>query len=124
MNAERHARRDLGERRFGALAACQAVGENADLMAARGLTVGKIKDVADDSADRRADRVKNAKRRLIGRGHSLKPSFADNGVAGFQGAWRAGSRAQPAAATATQRRAKTIRRKRRMARFGNDSMID
>src|ERR1700710_1122316 len=42
MKAELEARRDLGQRRLGAFAAGQAVGDDADMMAAVGLAVGEI----------------------------------------------------------------------------------
>ena len=62
MNAELQARRDLPERRFGAFAAGQTVGDDADMMAAIGLSVGEVEDVADDAADRCAHRVQDTKR--------------------------------------------------------------
>ena len=62
MNAELEARRDLRQRRLGAFAAGQAVGNDADVVAAVGLAVGEIEDVAEDSADRRAHRVQDTKR--------------------------------------------------------------
>ena len=52
MDAERKARSDLGERGFGAFAAGQAVGDDADLVAAIDLAVGEVEDVAEDAADR------------------------------------------------------------------------
>jgi len=61
MNTKREARRDRRQRGLGAFTAGQAVGDNADLVALIGLPVGKIEDVAKDSADRRAHRVDNAK---------------------------------------------------------------
>ena len=61
-NAELEARRNLGQRRLGAFAAGQAVGDDADMVAAIGLSIGKIEDVAEDSANRRAHRVQNTKR--------------------------------------------------------------
>ena len=53
----------------GALAAGQAVGDDADMMAAIGLAVGEVEDVAEDAADRRAHRVQDTKR-LVGRGRA------------------------------------------------------
>ena len=62
MHAKLEARRDLGQCRFGAFAAGEAVGDDADVMAAVGLSVGEIEDVAEDAADRRAHRVQDTKR--------------------------------------------------------------
>jgi len=64
MDAERQPRRDLRQGRFGPLAAGEAVGENADMMAAVGLAVGDIDNVTEDSTHRGANRVKDAKRRV------------------------------------------------------------
>ncbi len=47
---------------LGALAAGQAIGDNADVVAGVDLSIGEIEDVAEDSADGRAHRVDNAKR--------------------------------------------------------------
>ena len=66
MHAELQPRRDLGQRRCGAFAAGQAVGDDADMMAAVGLAVGEIEDVTKDAADRRAHRVQDAKRLVVG----------------------------------------------------------
>ncbi len=62
VNAELEARRDFLQRRLGAFAAGQAVGDNADVVAAVGLSVGEVEDVTEDSADRRAHRVQDTKR--------------------------------------------------------------
>ena len=62
MNAELEARRDLLQGRLGAFAAGQAVGDDADMVAAVGLSVGEVEDVTEDSADRRAHRVQDTKR--------------------------------------------------------------
>ena len=62
MNAELETRRDLRQRRFGAFAAGQAVGDDADMVAAVGLAVGEVEDMTEDSADRRAHRVQDTKR--------------------------------------------------------------
>jgi hypothetical protein len=64
MNAKLEARRDLRQRSLGAFAAGQAVGNDADMVAAVGLAVGEVQDVTEDSADRRARRVQDTKRRL------------------------------------------------------------
>ena len=69
MNAELEPRRDLRQRRLGALAAGQAVGDDADVMAAVGLAVGEIEDVTEDAADRRAHRVQDTKRLIWLRRH-------------------------------------------------------
>ena len=62
MNAKRKARRDRRQRGLGTFAAGQAVGDNADLVAAVDLSVGKVEDVAEDSANRRTHRVQDTKR--------------------------------------------------------------
>ena len=62
MHAELQARGDLGQCGLGAFAAGEAVGDQADMVAAVGLSVGEVEDVADDSADRRAHRVQDTKR--------------------------------------------------------------
>src|SRR3954452_9794372 len=62
MNAELQARCDLGQRLFGAFAAGQAVGDDADVVAAVGLAVGEVEDVAENAANRRAHRVQDTKR--------------------------------------------------------------
>jgi hypothetical protein len=67
-----HAKREpwfqFGERCVGTFAAGEAVGEDADLMAAFDLSLGEIEDVAKDAADRRAHRVQDSQR--IGRDRS------------------------------------------------------
>src|SRR3984957_5312203 len=62
VDAELEAGRDLLQRRLGALAAGQAVGDDDDMVAAVGLSVGEVQDVTKDSADRRAHRVQDTKR--------------------------------------------------------------
>jgi len=57
MNPKLETGRDLRQRRLGALATGQAVGDDADMVAAIHLSVGEVEDVAEDSADRRAHRV-------------------------------------------------------------------
>ena len=69
MNAKLETGCDLLERRLGAFAAGQAVGDDADMMAAVGLAVGEVQDVTEDSTDRRAHRVQDTKRRIWNRGH-------------------------------------------------------
>ena len=62
MNAELETRRDLRQRLVGAFAAGEAVGDDADVMAAVGLAVGEIEDMTEDAADGRARRVQDTKR--------------------------------------------------------------
>ena len=62
MNAELEAGRDLRQRRLGAFAAGEAVGDDADMVAAVGLSIGEVQDVTEDAADRRAHRVQDTKR--------------------------------------------------------------
>jgi hypothetical protein len=69
MNAEPEARRDLLQRRLGAFAAGKAVGDDADVMAAIGLCIGEIQDMAEDSADWCAHRVQDPKRLIWSNGH-------------------------------------------------------
>ena len=59
MNAELEARRDFRQRLLGAFAAGEAVGDDADMVAAVGLAVGEIEDMAEDAADGRARRVQD-----------------------------------------------------------------
>ena len=73
VHAELQPRRELGQRLVGALAAGEAVGEDADMMAAIDLAVGEVEDVAEDAADRRAHGVQDAKR-LVGEGGMIKTS--------------------------------------------------
>ena len=61
-NAKFETGRKLGQRRLGAFAARQAVGNNADVVAAIGLSIGEIQDVAEDSANRRAHRMQYSER--------------------------------------------------------------
>jgi hypothetical protein len=61
-NAKLKAGRDLGQRCRGAFSTRQAVGDNSDMVAPFGLSIGKIQDVAEDSANRRAHRVQDTKR--------------------------------------------------------------
>src|SRR5262249_52148214 len=62
MNAELHARCDLSQRLFGAVASGQIVGDNPDLMAAVGLAVGEVEDVTKNAANGCAHRVQDTKR--------------------------------------------------------------
>ena len=69
VHAEFQARRDFLQRGLGAFAAGEAVGDDADVMAAIGLSVGEIHDVAEDAADRGAHRVQDTKRLTFNQGH-------------------------------------------------------
>jgi hypothetical protein len=69
VHAETEARRDLRKRRLGTFAAGEAVGENADMVAAVGLAVGEIQDVAEDSTDGGPRCVQDAKRLTINHRH-------------------------------------------------------
>ena len=62
--------RDFLERRLGALATRQAVGDDADVVAATGVAVGEIQDVAKDSSERCAHRVQDTKRLIGSRRHN------------------------------------------------------
>ena len=62
MNAELEARGDLRQRLLGAFAAGEAVGDDADVMAAVGLAVGEIQDMTEDAADGGARRVQDTER--------------------------------------------------------------
>ena len=61
-DTELQPRRNLGKGCVGAFAAGQAVGDDADMMAAVGLSIGQIQDVTKDSANGRAHHVQNTKR--------------------------------------------------------------
>jgi len=54
MNAKLEPGRDFGQCGLGALAPGQAVGDEADVVAAVDLSIGEVQDVTEDSADRRA----------------------------------------------------------------------
>src|SRR5229473_7598016 len=69
MDAKLEAWRDFLKRRLRAFATGQAVGDDADVVAAIGLAVGEVQDVTEDSADRGADRVQDTKRLIGSRGH-------------------------------------------------------
>ena len=70
IDAELHLRRDGFQCRIGAFASSQAVGQNAHLMAALGLSFREIEDMADDSADGSADGMQDTKR-AIREGHAF-----------------------------------------------------
>ena len=57
--------RDFRQRLLGAFAAGEAVGDDADVMAAVGLAVGEIEDMAENAADGRARRVQDTKRLTV-----------------------------------------------------------
>lgn len=57
MDPELELRADLLEGGFCAFSASEAIGENADLMSALGLSHGEIEDMTEYAADRRADSV-------------------------------------------------------------------
>ena len=61
-NAQLEARGDLLKRGLSTFAAGETVGDNADVVAALGLSVGEIQDVTEDTTDRGANRVQDAKR--------------------------------------------------------------
>lgn len=63
VDPEFELRADFLECGIGALATGEAVGENSDVMSALGLSNRKIEDVTEDTTDRRADRVQDAKGR-------------------------------------------------------------
>jgi len=69
MNAKLEPGREFGQRLVGALAAGEAVGENADVVAAIGLAMGEIEDMTEDPADRRAYCMQDTKRLVWLRGH-------------------------------------------------------
>lgn len=68
-NAELQSGRDLGQRRVGALAAGQAIGDDADMVARIDLPVGEIENMTKNSANWRTDRVDNAKGPICSFGH-------------------------------------------------------
>src|SRR5271156_1446375 len=69
MNAKLEPGREFGQCLGGALAAGEAVGENADMVAGIGVSVGKIEDMTENPADWRAYRMQDAKRLVWLRGH-------------------------------------------------------
>ena len=69
MYSELELRRDFFQRGSGTFTARQTVGEDANLMAEIGLPCSKIENVPEDAADRSANRVKDAKRRIRSVGH-------------------------------------------------------
>ncbi len=68
MNAELQPRLDLRQRRRGAFAAGDAVGDDADVMTALDLAVCKVQDVAKNPADGGAHDMQDAKRLALGHG--------------------------------------------------------
>ena len=65
-DAELEPRRDLGERRLGAFAAGQAVGNDADVVARIDLSIGEIKDVPEEQVEILRQRAKRNHRSLQG----------------------------------------------------------
>jgi hypothetical protein len=62
VNSQLQARGDLLERRIGAFAARQAIRDDTYVMAAVGLAICKVQDVAESSTYRRAQCVQYAER--------------------------------------------------------------
>ena len=69
VNAELELGSDFRQRLLGAFAAGEAVGDDADVMAAVGLAVGEIEDMAENAADRRARGVQDTKRLTVNERH-------------------------------------------------------
>ena len=69
MDAKLEAWRDFLKRRLGAFATGKAVGDDADVVAAIGLSMGEIEDMTENPADRRAYRMQDTKRLVWLRGH-------------------------------------------------------
>ena len=79
MNPELEAGPDLRQGFLGALAAGERIRDDPDMMSAVDLAVGEVKNVAEDSANRRAHNVQDTKRPVLvlvfifilalGRGH-------------------------------------------------------
>ena len=81
MNAELEARGDFRECLLGAFAAGQAVGDDADVMAAIGLTVGEIENMTKDAAHGRARRMQDPKRLAFDDSHDQRRSPVGAGAA-------------------------------------------
>jgi hypothetical protein len=62
IDAEFHARCNLGQRGAGALATSQVICDQADMMAALCLTIGEIENVPNDSANRGSHGVQDTER--------------------------------------------------------------
>lgn len=69
MDAKLQARRDFVKRRLGAFTTGQAIDDDADVVAAIGVALGKVQDVAEDSPERCTYRVQDTKRLIGNRGH-------------------------------------------------------
>ena len=83
MNPKFQLGSEFGQRLLGVFAAGEAVGENADMVAAIGLSMGEIEDVTENPADRRAYRMQNTKRLVVDAAPWSRPVSADkDGVAG------------------------------------------
>jgi hypothetical protein len=88
VHAERKARRDLGKRSRGALAAGQAVGDDSNLVAAIHLAVREVDDVAKNTAHGRANSMQDFER-LFRRRHAqyqFPPTMAAAAPPGRTGA--------------------------------------
>ena len=73
MDAELEARGDFRQRLLGAFAPGEAVGDDADMVAAIGLAVGDIEDVTKNAADGRASRVQDTERLTVNERHDRNP---------------------------------------------------
>ena len=69
INPKLEARRDLLQRSFGPFAARQAIGDDAHMVAAIGLAIDQVQDVAENSPNRRSHSVKDAQRLVCVGGH-------------------------------------------------------
>jgi len=69
VDAELETRGDFRQRLLGAFTAGEAVGDDADVMAAVGLAVGEIEDMSENAADRRPRRVQDPKRLTVDERH-------------------------------------------------------
>ena len=85
MDTEFHSRGDLCESCSCALAAGEAVSNDADEMSAIGLSVCDIENMPNDPAHRRANGMKDAERSIGWLRHASEPAFVDeDGVAGAE----------------------------------------
>ena len=80
MNAKLEPGREFGQCLVGAIAAGEAVGENADMVATIGLSVGEIEDMTENPADRRAYRMQDTKRLVWLRGHGQNQAAVGAGM--------------------------------------------
>ena len=91
MDAELEARGDFRQRLLGAFAAGEAVGDDADMMAAIGLAVGEIEDMPEDAADRRARGVQDPKRLTVDKRHDQNQRAPAGARAATEGELGAGT---------------------------------